>query len=112
MKVRRVDEDTPTTSCSANISPQGLVSKEEEEVDLWCLARLFNQADLGEASEVADQGLTDIQEAEAKSLPDEDEPMKQPEGITEATRDKVLLERDSHISSGAEGASRGSSVCS
>ena len=96
--VGRGDQDTPTTSGSANTSSSGVASNEEEEGDLWCLTRSFNQADLGEASEVADQGVANSQEAKAESLPEEDEPMKLTERVPGATGDQELLERDSNSS--------------
>ena len=57
-------------------------------------SQVFNKTNLGEAEDKSDQGVTDPQSAEADFLPVEDQPMRQLEGVPEATEDEVEPERD------------------
>ena len=97
VEVRRVDENTPTTSGSANTGPSGGGSNEEEEGDIWCLARSFNQADLDEGTWKADKGVANLVTPWSAPLPNEDKPMKHSEGVQVAAGDELEPERDSNI---------------
>ena len=84
-------KNSPTTSGSSNTDPSGVGSSEDEEGRIWFLARLFNKNILGEAEGKTYhcQGVADLQNAEAESLPDRYEPIKQSEGVLEVTGEEL-----------------------